>query len=228
MKNGFFNCSTLYYDYFIDRVGYRSTASTTIQNVTFILASSQSSYNGGYFRSSQGAGLVIFENNRLFWGDFYYDVISMSGDDVIIRNNDIANMTTDRNLIVLSGSSSTIANNNSISYAKADSSIVKLDGSAVSLELNVLVGLEAEVAIELGSNMDELEMVHNAFIDPIVEYYIKTESEYKLGDGAVIIGANYWSSIDFDHINEKTYDSFYDAGGPMLLIEILFILNTNI
>ncbi|KAL7480788.1 hypothetical protein ACHAW6_006451, partial [Cyclotella cf. meneghiniana] len=206
-KNSIIDCSSLYYWYYcFDLIGL-STASMLIQNVSVI---GNSGAFGGYFRT-RGSKAVVFEENIIFGGTSYYDTVSFSSNSIVVRNNDISNTSTDANLLVMTGSSNVTFTNNSMHHTKADSSIIKLQGDSIDFKENELMIVEGNAAVEI-SDVDQLDLTRNSFINPTVEYYVKTETQFDSKRNAIItVGANYWSTTSFKALINGTYDSFYDA-----------------
>lgn len=145
-------------------------------------------------------------------GQAYGDVISISSENLSMTNNEISNVTTGQSLIVVNVNANLTAISNNISHAEANFNVIELDGSLVTFKANKLASVQGDTAIQLGSNVGELDLARNAFIDVAVEFYVKTKSQYLSGDGILSIGGNFWSTVSFHELNGKTYDSFYDAG----------------
>ena len=201
LKDSILNSSSLYYyDYALDRQGYRSSASTMIENVTFI----GDDNFGGFFRTNQNYGIVTFKDNTLFGGEARYAAVNINSGTALVSNNDISNITSKSSLIVLSVKSNLTAVNNSISHVKAKSSIVEVNGNSIDFKENKFLGVEGSAAIEINVDANQLDFTHNALIDPKVQFYVRTESQYDSTNEIMTIGANYWSANSFQNLNNRT------------------------
>ena len=222
LKNSVLNCTSLRYNRYLLDLGYGSDSSFTIRNVTFISSGSM----GAFVRISPGSSTVVFEDNSLFGGNPNYDAVYISGNDLVVKNNDIANMTAGANLLVLDSNynANVTATNNSISHVKAELSIIELrGGNSVKFTENKVLNAEGDTAIEIGG-IDLLDVSRNSFIDPNVQFYVKTESQYESDiTGIMVIGPNYWSTTSFEELNKGTYDSFYNAALVTIQYDSLFI-----
>ncbi len=216
-KNSFINCTSV--SQFLNNYNYGS-ASFLIKNVSFVSSGSM-----GTFVRSQGGATLVFQDNILLGGQSYNDAVSISGNDLVISNNNFANITTQASLLVLDGNynGKVTAFNNSISHVKVGSSIFQLRGDSVELMENKVLNAEGDSAIEI-RNVDQLEVTRNSFNDPTVKYYVKTESQYESEtNGIVVIGTNYWSTTSIDELNKATYDSFYNAALVTIQYDSLFL-----
>ena len=211
LKDGVLNCSSLSsYDYAIDLRSYGATArSTIIQNVSFV--GNDRSF-GGYFRTSQGSGDVVFNENYLFRGDLYYDAVRISSETAVVTRNNISNVTTNSNLFDISASNSTTANNEIHHVMSGQGSIISVKGNFISVTENKIVNAEGNSAIYL-DNVEQLDITRNSVINPTVEYYLKTDTnfDYTTNNHVLAVGANYWSTTSFEELNKGTYDSSYDS-----------------
>jgi hypothetical protein len=220
MKNSMINCSLLISNiYAMSIYGYYHPASIAIMNVSL----TANLVIGGFVYIYQGGGTVIFEDNNLLGGGVVNDAINIYGDCVVLDGNEMSNVTSQGKLWVIHGTSNMTAINNTITDATAQYSVYEIDGSWIYFSGNKMVSVEGHTAIEIGSDVDQLELTRNALIDVTVEFYIKTNQLYDYStDGIIRIGPNFWSTTSFHELHRGTYDSTYYAALVTLEFESIF------
>ena len=220
MKNSMIDCSLLSSNIYAMYIyGYYHPASIAIMNVSL----TANLVIGGFVYIYQGGGTVIFEDNNLLGGGVVNDAINIYSDCVVLDGNVMSNLTSQGKLWVIHGTSNMTATNNTIKHATVQYSVYEIDGSWIYFRDNKIISVEGNTAIEIGSDVDQLELTHNALIDVTVEFYIKTNQLYHYStNGITRIGPNFWSTTSFHELHRGTYDSTYDAALVTIEFESLF------